>query len=197
MKPLDLLPKARTPWEKSTAGALEDEIALDKPRDVKDPWSCPVELLPNLAAEESVDLWSSSWPEQLKRQAIAESWAKHRVKGTPAAMDAAIQGLSYGATWSEWFEYGGKPFHFRIKIRTPNRGFSFSELVRVWDTAVAAKNVRSMPELWFEREETGPLYVGGYETRAIRIGELALPGPETALVAVGGFSVGRIRIGEI
>jgi hypothetical protein len=47
-----------------------------------DPWICPVDALPALAWAWSVDYWRDWWPEDRKRQVVAESRAFHSLKST-------------------------------------------------------------------------------------------------------------------
>lgn len=59
-------------------------------KDVTDPWRCPAELLGYLAYAHSVDIWKEDWPEQKKRQVIANSFKLHRSKTTIAGIRAHL-----------------------------------------------------------------------------------------------------------
>ena len=40
--------------------------------------------------------------------------------GTRAAVELAIRAVFSTATVSEWFEYGGKPYYFRLSVDDTN-----------------------------------------------------------------------------
>lgn len=102
----DHLPNARTPLQ----SALADRwTALERFVDVPieylwDPWRCPAAFLPLLAYALSVDSWDDSWGEVLKRQAIADSPAYHRKKGTREAIDLGLATLGREFSFIEWFQ---------------------------------------------------------------------------------------------
>ncbi|MFM9726312.1 phage tail protein I, partial [Streptomyces scabiei] len=49
-------------------------------KDLWDPYSCPLSLLPWLAWALSVDEWDDRWPEHIKRQVVQDSFNVHRFK---------------------------------------------------------------------------------------------------------------------
>ncbi len=64
----------------------------------------PVGDLPFLAWALSVDSWDPDWSEGMKRKAVAESIALHRVKGTRASVEAVLQRFDELLTVIEWHE---------------------------------------------------------------------------------------------
>lgn len=70
-----------------------------------DAWRCPVPLLPFLAYAVSVDFWDDGWDEVRKRQAIAQSPAYHRRKGTRAAVETAAGYSGRAVTIAEWWQF--------------------------------------------------------------------------------------------
>ena len=82
----DLLPRNATQFERavSLSAAKAADLPAQLVSDVTDPYLCPVELLPFLALERSVDLWNPDWPEERKRWVIAEQTRLHRLKTTEA-----------------------------------------------------------------------------------------------------------------
>lgn len=104
----------------------------------------PAGLLPWLAWDRSVDEYVDSWPEEVKRQVIAGSFAYHAIKGTPAALKRALAQLNFETTVTEWFEYGGEPYLFRIAFNIAENGtLSETEFRALFRLIFAAKNVRS------------------------------------------------------
>lgn len=192
-----LLPINSTAWERAVAGALTDTLDCEIPVRVKDPALCPAVLLPYLAAEEGVDVWSASWPETLKRSTIAASWEVHRRKGTPAVMDQAVASLGPGWSWLEWWQYGGAPYRFRLFCGVPATGLSLAMIEFARSRANAAKNVRSLMEIETRHQATTTAYVGVFAIVARSIGDLPLEVP-AARVAVGVFGLVENAItGEI
>lgn len=78
---------------------------------------------------------------ETKRRLVKQSIAWHRIKGTPAAVEQVLSAAFSDAVVTEWFEYGGEPYHFRIKASgfTP-QSKTVKDLLRALDTV---KNVRS------------------------------------------------------
>ena len=103
--------------------------------------NCPENFLPFLAWALSVDKWNSEWTAGQKRNVIAAALSVHRHKGTVGAMKDAIAALGADANVEQWFEYGGEPYHFRLRLNNGTSNISIAELI---DVALAAKNVRSV-----------------------------------------------------
>lgn len=143
-----LLPRNATPLMRALSEAFA-EVAETAPRaetipDVLSYERCPSLLLPWLAWEWSVDEWVPTWDDGTKRSAIGASWDIHSVKGTVYALERGIGVLGYGATVTEWFQYAGDPFTFRLHLRA-NFEQQFDNDVRrsLLRAALRTKNVRS------------------------------------------------------
>lgn len=105
----------------------------------------PASLLPWLAWDRSVDEYVDSWPTSVKRQVIAGSYSYHTIKGTPAALTRALAQLDYETTVTEWFQYGGDPYRFRVAFSLPENGtMTQVEFQSLYRLIMTAKNVRSM-----------------------------------------------------
>ena len=70
----------------------------------------------------------------------------HKYRGTKFALKRALNILGIETEVYEWFEYGGRPYYFKISIDMENRAFDdpFEQLLL--DTIFANKNVRSKME---------------------------------------------------
>lgn len=66
-------------------------VGADVIADFKDPWKCPVHLLPFLAFERSVDIWDETWAEWKKRSVIASAPSDHRLKTTEAGIRRYVE----------------------------------------------------------------------------------------------------------
>ncbi|MEM1077458.1 MAG: phage tail protein I [Pseudomonadota bacterium] len=79
-----------------------------------DPDRIPASLLSYLAWALSVDVWDSRWPEPIKREAIRNAIAIHRIKGTRKAVELAVQSVGGRAQITEWWEDGSAPHTFTV-----------------------------------------------------------------------------------
>lgn len=79
-----------------------------------------------------------------KRKLIRESIAWHRMKGTPAAVEKIVSAAFDTSTVKEWYEYGGKPYYF--KIVTEDVTTDKEVLNRLHRAVDSVKNVRSRLE---------------------------------------------------
>lgn len=140
-----LLPPNATPQERAVSESLSRTDTINVPiRALWRPYDCPERLLPWLAWALSVDEWDEQWSDTQKRNAIDASVYLHRHKGTPAAVQRAVDLIFDDAEVQEWFNYGGQPFHFRVVSEgafTSER--DYQRLIRLIESA---KNARS----WLE-----------------------------------------------
>src|SRR3546814_1020517 len=106
MSHISILPKSSTPLERKIAEANADIELVDSTVivQVTRVESAPVEFLPYLAWEVSVDRWSDAWPEETKRQVIQESFYVHKRKGTIASLRRVVEPFGYLLNVQEWFE---------------------------------------------------------------------------------------------
>ena len=124
-------------------------------------------ILPRIdeLSEEVIDLlawqWHVDFYEELttlaeKRNAVKQSIEMHRIKGTRRAVELALHIVYTSGEVSEWFEYGGRPYYFRVRFIQPEtiRMEDINRVIRIVNTV---KNTRS----WLE---------GIGFTRTIRIG---------------------------
>lgn len=178
-----LLPANATAWERAVESADADLVARD-PVDLvaasRFVAECPEPWLAYLAAERSVDEYSSAWPVQRRRAATAASFALHRVKGTRPALDRALRPLGYVSKTVEWFEVDPprQPYTFRVSITIEQdrdwiggRG----EIIRV---ANSSKNAHTKLEAIEVRRDVGPAtaFIGGLPVRrrTMRVGHQPL-----------------------
>ena len=102
----NLLPPNVTPIDVAYVTSGGRILDIDPPVDlVWDAWHCPQKFLLYLAWALSVDQWSDDWDEMRQRQAIADSPAWHRIKGTRAAVEQAIaRGTDAPVTLTVWWQ---------------------------------------------------------------------------------------------
>jgi phage tail P2-like protein len=93
-----LLPSNATKQERDIEAAIQRGTSLN-PAAITQQWNpdtCPESLLPWLAWALNVDEWDSSWPDQFKRQTIADSIEVHRRKGTLSSIRRVLRNAGYG-----------------------------------------------------------------------------------------------------
>lgn len=141
-----LLPPNATATETAVEALNADVRALTSPAGrLWNPATCPAPFLPWLAWAMSVDHWRSDWPTATKRAVIAASPRVHRLKGTAAAVRAAVSALWPAFDLVEWFRPGGSgvPHTARIDLRfLPGAPDALGVLRDVNTAAIAAAGAR-------------------------------------------------------
>lgn len=81
-----------------------------------------------------------------KRELIKNSLYLHRFRGTKFALKRVLEILGLNGNVQEWFEYNGKPYHFRVSVDMNNKGFDVQTEQSLLDLIIENKNVRSKLE---------------------------------------------------
>lgn len=191
----DLLPPNATPLERAAATALAQLAAIPVPlRELWNPDTCPIDLLPYLAWAFSVDRWDSTWSESTKRDVIRSAFFVHKRKGTIASLRRVVEPLGYLLRVEEWWqtEPNGPAGTFKLDIGVLNTGIteaSFDELERLIDDAKPVS--RHLTGLAIKLESRGNLYIGAasYSGDEMTVYPFA-PGP----IEIGGSA--RIGFGQ-
>lgn len=106
---------------------------------------CSIDTAPNdvvdlLAKELRTQYYSDALELDVKRGLVRNTLIWYMTAGTPAAVEELVGIVFGGGEVSEWFEYGGKPYWFKIKtnaILTEDMNTFFSDMIR------RVKNTRS------------------------------------------------------
>lgn len=102
---MNILPPQLAELErKIDAGTARIDAIPVRTETLWNPWTCPVEVLPWLAWNLSIDHWRASWPEQRQRAAVASSLDLHRIKGTLRAVEQALAEFDLAPKVIEWFD---------------------------------------------------------------------------------------------
>jgi phage tail P2-like protein len=110
-----LLPPNATAQEVATDLATARIADVPVPLDTLwNPLTCPEAVLPWLAWALSIDEWDAGWPEDRRRETIAQALFVHRRKGTLAAVRTALITAGYGTAtitenWGRRFHDGTAP----------------------------------------------------------------------------------------
>ena len=91
--------------------------------------------------------WQFARTEADQRQLLKRAIELHRYKGTRWAVQQALETRELSGQISEWFEYGGSPYHFRVTLDVSNTGIDRDRLIAALTLIDEFKNVRSFLEL--------------------------------------------------
>lgn len=160
----DLLPGNSTELESAVSEVSHRDIPV-RTRDVWNPTDCPAAVLPWLAWAWSVDEWDPDWSESQKRGAVAASFAVHRSKGTPAALQSALNGIGYTDTsLLEWFQESppAPPYTFAVVVTVDQLGIpDLGTHEMIHKVATSTKNARSrMTGIDIKGRSSGSAYYG-------------------------------------
>lgn len=130
-----LLPTGSSSLEVAAAEALATLSKMNVPlRQLWNPQTCPVQLLPYLAWAWSVDRWDSGWSESTKRAVVAAARYVHRHKGTIGAIRRVVEPLGYLIRVIEWWKTNETPGTFRLDVGVLDTGITeemYNELERL------------------------------------------------------------------
>lgn len=132
----------------------------------------PEDLLDILARDFKVDWWDPDYTLEEKRRIFKDSWYVHKHMGTKAAVERAISAIYPETKVQEWFEYGGKPYHFKLNINITGTKWSEEKPRRVLERANFYKSLRShLDELEYVQEAKQPavLRTGGRVAAGIKL----------------------------
>lgn len=86
----------------------------------------PEALVDILAYDMHIDWYDYSYPIETKRDLLKNSVKVHKRMGTVYAVEKALGAVHPESTVEEWFDYGGKPHHFRIVCDTTHTKIAVS-----------------------------------------------------------------------
>ena len=99
--------------------------------------------LDEMAWEFNIDWWDSSFSLETKRSVIRTCYRVHEKRGTKWAVEELITSAFGMGKVTEWFEYGGDPYKFRVVIGATEAGITADRQAAVLDRVRFYKNLRS------------------------------------------------------
>lgn len=146
--PATILPSNASAVERAIDRVFADHlesVPVDRIFNQWDPHKCPLSLLGWLAWAVSVDDWNNDWPEDVKRNVIANTIDAHRIKGTESGLNAALSALALPTRIREWTEdpQTRVPHTFAMEVELAERGVNVKDLNEIVRVATNAKNARS------------------------------------------------------
>lgn len=116
---MTLLPPNAGPLERGLDAAAARISAIPAPlRDLWNPATCPLSLIPYLAFALSIDGWSPDWPESVKRARVAQAIEIQRIKGTAKSVRDVIRAFGGAVALREWYQHTppGEPHTFDMML---------------------------------------------------------------------------------
>lgn len=101
------------------------------------------QVLDVLAYDLHIDWYDCNYPADIKRAIIKSSIHVHKKMGTKYAVETALRAVHKDAGVSEWFEYGGRPYHFKLNIDISKSGMSENTGNEIAAKVYFYKNLRS------------------------------------------------------
>lgn len=136
----------------ATAGELAIEAATarlaDIPvplRDLWDPDTCPVSLLPWLAWSLSIDAWKSYWPESIKRERIRRALDIQRHKGTAKSVRDVVESFGGSVELREWWQQSPPGLEHTFSLWLTLNGEGGTEATAAFVNDVIAEVARTKP----------------------------------------------------
>lgn len=129
----------------------------------------PNDVLDILAVDFAVDWWDERWPIERKRRSIKDSWRIHRMLGTPEAVNLAVQAAFGAGRVEEWFQYNGRPHHFRVTgLSLEMAQTGYSSFLRLME--LTKRKSSTLDAVVMETRHTQRLYTGCGVARCDKIG---------------------------
>lgn len=159
----------KDPSAVALAEAMADLLA-QRPEEIEQLRIYPVidrldeRLLDILAYDFKVDWWDADYSLEEKRRTLKDSWRVHKLLGTKATVEMAISAIYPQTTVQEWFEYGGRPYHFKLQLDLTGTFWTEERPRRILERVNFYKSLRSHVDgLEYTRYPAQParLYVGG------------------------------------
>jgi phage tail P2-like protein len=99
-------------------------------------------LIDLLAWQFHVDFYEPGLPIEIKRELVLKSLDWHYRKGTPSVVEEIVSTVFTKAEIQEWYEYGGRPYRFRIA--TEEQMPDVESVKKLMRAVNSVKNTRSL-----------------------------------------------------
>lgn len=138
----------------------------------------PEWLLDILARDFAVDWYDRSYTLEEKRKTIKDSFYVHRHRGTKAAVERAISAIYPNPKVLEWFEYGGDPYHFKLRITVDFAAINEAKHQQVLKKIICYKNLRSHLDsvIYYTETESKACYVAAIPCATTMSYTVLMPG---------------------
>lgn len=133
----------------------------------------PENVIDILAYDLHVDWYDTAYPVEVKRKVLKDSVKIHKYMGTKYAVETALGNVYQDSKVAEWFEYGGKPFYFKVIVDITQSGEIITEEKQrdIYKKVFFYKNLRSHLEgiEYKANAGKGRLILGAYPSAGVQI----------------------------
>lgn len=120
------------------------------------------DILDLLGWQFHVEGWELAESEEEKRNLIKNAILLHKYKGTKWALKHALNSIGVDAEIVEWFDYGGAPYKFKVRVDLLTRGIDEETFDLLKDMILEYKNARSWLEslvIYLTNKSAIPVFV--------------------------------------
>jgi len=179
---MTLQPPSAPAFQRALAEPLAQLAEIPVPlRELWNPATMPIELLPWLAWALNVDRWDTNWSEAAKRQAVADAIPMQRRKGTVTSVKEVLASFDELLALTEWFEQSPPAQPGTFKVTLPLDGAGGTRATAAFAEAIIRDVTRVKPvRAHFELIQT-----------LDAIGQVGIIGAARAVVSVRGEGIGQ------
>lgn len=105
--------------------------------------SLPDSILDQLAWQYHIEGYDKADTTARKREMVGQAIELHRYKGTPWAVETALSALGWPATVTEWFDYSGDAYKFKVSAEGNDRALTAETWAEIEAVINEWKNARS------------------------------------------------------
>lgn len=106
--------------------------------------------------------YRTEYPDEVKLELIKHAYEMHRYAGTQTAIDTLLNIIFDSAEFTPWHEYGGEPYHFKVKTYDAITEDATTLLTNMLKKVKAARSI-------MDAIETGRHSYGGIQVGIIAI----------------------------
>lgn len=119
----------------------------------------PEKLLDVLAYDLHIDWYEYNYPLQVKRDLIKTSVRVHKKMGTIYAVETAIRAIYPESRVEEWFNYGGKPFCFKVILNAGNKNIKIDMADMERKISTYKRLTAHLDSINIEKTKRGGIYI--------------------------------------
>lgn len=119
-------------------------------------------VLDYLAVELRIEGYAQSQSLEVKRKLVKQAMAVTAKLGTAGAVQEIAAAIYDYAQVQEWFDYGGEPYHFRLRINSTFEDVETDKYQQVLERVAYYKNLRSVLDEveYYDSGGSATMYVG-------------------------------------
>lgn len=146
-----------------TAGEIKKNVIYANIEELPEKW------LDALAYDLHADWYDYDQSIEIKRKVIRDCVRVHQKLGTKEAVERAVRAQYPKSRIEEWFEYGGKPYYFRLSIELA-KNMETAELMDLMEKINTCKRLTAhLEEITFKRRFAWKVFIGNAMVSLVQI----------------------------